>query len=358
MKRKRTHEEYVAKVNSINANIDVLGEYVNNHTKILHQCKLDNFTWEATPSNILIGKGCPECARSNRTLTHTEYVDKVYSINPDVEVIGMFVNLTKSIVHKCKLDGYEWVAMPKSILNGSLCPLCTGRRKTTESFKKEVFFINPNINIVGDYIDTNTKVECVCAIDGYRWDTMPNSLLRGCGCPMCAGTNKKSQNEYIESVNALNSNIEVVGKYINAKTPILHMCKVCNNYWTATPHNILSGTGCPSCNESHGERTVKNYLTNMCVSFKEQYTFDGCKNKKLLPFDFYLPDCNVCIEYDGIQHFEPVDAFGGQSYFDKVIKHDAIKTNYCIKNGIPLVRIRYDEDVEKKLDEFLNNITI
>lgn len=352
MIKKRTHNEYVIQVNSINSNIDVLGKYVNNHTKILHQCKLDGFIWEATPGNVLSGKGCPECARLSRTLTHSEYVEKVSKINPDIEVVGKFVNLTKSIIHKCKIDGYEWMAMPKSILNGSLCPLCTGRRKTTESFKKEVFLINPNIDIIGDYVDTKTKIKCACIIDGYKWDALPNSLLRGYGCPMCAGTNKKDQNEYVELVNVLNSNIEVVGEYINAKTPILHRCKICNNYWTATPHNILRGTGCPVCNESHGERTVRNYLTDMCISFKEQHTFHDCKNIKVLPFDFYLPQYNMCIEYDGIQHFKPVDAFGGQSYFDKVMKHDAIKTNYCAKNNIVLLRVRYDENVKEKLDEF------
>ena len=352
MLKKRTHDEYIVQVHAINPNIDVIGEYINNHTKILHKCKLDNFTWEASPANILSGRGCPECARLSRTLTNTEYVEKVSKINPNIEVIDKFINLTKSINHKCKIDGYEWKAMPKSILNGALCPLCTGRRKTTESFQKEVSLINPNINIIGDYIDTRTKIKCVCAIDGYEWDVLPNSLLRGCGCPMCAGTNKKSQNEYIELLKVINSNIEVVGEYVNAKTSILHRCKICNSHWSSTPHNILRGTGCPVCNESHGERSVRYYLTNKCITFKEQYTFNDCRHKKVLPFDFYLPEYNLCIEYVGIQHFEPVDAFGGQKYFNEITKHDTIKTNYCIDNNISLLRIRYDENIEEKLNEF------
>ena len=352
MLKKRTHDEYVAKVHDINSNIAVVGMYVNNHTKILHRCALDNTMWEATPGNILSGKGCPKCARASRTLTNIEYVKKVSAINSNIEVIGEFVNLTNPIKHKCKIDEYEWMAMPKSILNGSLCPICTGRRKTTESFKQEVFFINPNISIVGNYIDTRTKIKCICLIDGYEWDVLPNSLLRGRGCPMCAGTNRKKQHEYIELLKSINQNIEAVEEYVNAKTSILHRCKICSAHWCATPHNVLRGTGCPVCNESHGERTVRCYLVDKHINFKEQHTFDACKNKKALPFDFYLPDYNVCIEYDGIQHFKPIDAFGGQIYFQNIVKHDAIKTNYCTENNIYLIRIRYDESIKEKLDEF------
>ena len=67
-----------------------------------------------------------------------------------------------------------------------------------------------------------------------------------------------------------------------------------------------------------------------------------------LKFDFYLPDYNCCIEYDGKQHFEPIDYFGGKNGFIKTQERDDIKNQYCKNNDIKLIRIPYTD--LKKLD--------
>jgi len=72
-----------------------------------------------------------------------------------------------------------------------------------------------------------------------------------------------------------------------------------------------------------------------------------------LPFDFYLSDLNICIEYDGIQHFKPIDYFGGDTAFILLQTNDQIKNEYCIENNIKLIRIRYDENIEEKLSNIL-----
>ena len=77
-----------------------------------------------------------------------------------------------------------------------------------------------------------------------------------------------------------------------------------------------------------------------------------------MPFDFYLPDYNACIEYDGQQHFEPIDFFGGEEKFKKTIQRDEIKTNYCLVNNIRLLRIRYDENVIEALEMFFGETKI
>ena len=65
----------------------------------------------------------------------------------------------------------------------------------------------------------------------------------------------------------------------------------------------LSGCGCQKCNNSVGEIMVSNFLSENNIIFQEQYKFDECRNKKPLPFDFYLSDLNICIEYDGEFHY-------------------------------------------------------
>ena len=77
--------------------------------------------------------------------------------------------------------------------------------------------------------------------------------------------------------------------------------------------------------------------------------------KKMLPFDFYLTDYNACIEYDGEQHYNPIVFFGGEEKLEKTIYRDKIKTDYCLANNIKLLRIRYDDDITKSLENFFNN---
>lgn len=169
---------------------------------------------------------------------------------------------------------------------------------------------------------------------------------------------RKTHEEYVAQVADINPDIEVIGTYIANNKKVLHRCKIDGTEWMADPHHILSGQGCPLCSMSRGEKEVREYLIKHNILFTPQYTFDQCKNKKSLPFDFYLPDYNICIEYDGIQHFEPIERFGGIEKFTEQQHNDLIKTNFCKNNNIKLLRIRYDEDIDVKLNELFKLIAI
>jgi very-short-patch-repair endonuclease len=103
----------------------------------------------------------------------------------------------------------------------------------------------------------------------------------------------------------------------------------------------LRGSGCPKCNTSKGERYIIDYLLNNNINFLYQYKFEKCKNKKILIYDFFIPELNICIEFDGIQHYIPIDFFGGVDGFESLKINDDIKNNFCIENGIELYRIPY-----------------
>jgi len=102
----------------------------------------------------------------------------------------------------------------------------------------------------------------------------------------------------------------------------------------------LCGSGCPFCKESKGERFISNYLEKEKIIFEKQYKFDDCRNILPLPFDFYLPKYNTCIEFNGKQHYEPVSIFGGEEVFKNQQERDEIKKEYCKQNNIPLVIIK------------------
>lgn len=304
----------------------------------------------------------------SRKKTHEEYVKQVYEINPNIDVIGMYINYNTKVKHRCKIDGYEWFAFPGNILRGHGCSECMKKMlhykfaKTNDDYVREVANVNPDIEVLEEYINTNTPILHRCKKHDVTWCASPLHILQGSGCIRCKG--EKIYNNKVKSIEVYKyevaqkiNNIEVISEhYINARTPILHKCTVCGCIWNVSPDNILRGYGCPECNLSKGENKIKDYLVKHNISYIPQYRFDNCKNIHSLPFDFYLPNYNLCIEYDGIQHFEPIEYFGGELAFNETVIRDSIKTNYCLLNDICLLRIRYDEDVVDILDQYFNDI--
>ena len=107
-------------------------------------------------------------------------------------------------------------------------------------------------------------------------------------------------------------------------------------------HNFENSENrCPYCSRSKGNEKTANILNKYKIEYKEEYRFDDCRNKNPLPFDFYLPKYNCCIEFDGEQHFRPMGHKGGLEKF-LIRKHnDKIKNKYCMYNHIKLIRISY-----------------
>lgn len=371
--KKKTHEEYVAELAINNPDIEVIEQYINAGTPIAHYCKKHNVYWKATPNNVLRGRGCKECKnekyRNSFLKSHEEYVKQVGEVNPDIEVFEQYINGHTPILHYCKKHNIKWMAYPNNILRGQGCIECgkekigNGLRKTHEQYVNELAKINPNIEVVGYYAGSMIKILHRCKIDGYEWHAIPNSILQGSGCPKCSIQKQierqtKTHSQYVQEVKNINSNIEVIDEYMGDGTPILHKCKIDGCEWMIRPANILQGQGCPKCNTSKGEKTIANWLSKNNISYEQQKTFNDCRNKLPLPFDFYLPDYNICIEYNGKQHYEPIDYFGGKEAFDGVVMRDKIKEKYCNENNIYLIKIAYNTNIYEELQNLYELLTL
>jgi hypothetical protein len=145
--------------------------------------------------------------------------------------------------------------------------------------------------------------------------------------------------------------------YENNQKKVIIICKR-HGEFQQVPSSHLSGTGCPHCNESKGEKKIVKYLKQHNIDFLRQYKFDDCVGIKYkLPFDFYIPSMRTCIEFDGIQHFQPLKVFGGMESFERLKTNDKIKNDYCEDNYINLIRIRYDqfENIYSILRQNLSN---
>ena len=130
--------------------------------------------------------------------------------------------------------------------------------------------------------------------------------------------------------------------YVNGNIKMEIICPIHGSFWQKSWSHI-SGRGCPICNSSKGELKIKRILDKKSIKYIQQKKFDECMKIKPLPFDFYLPENNICIEYDGRQHFEPIKMFGGNKAFKIRTENDKIKNQYCYDNGIKLIRIPYWE---------------
>jgi glutaredoxin len=367
-KRRKSHEAFVEQVGNVNPNVIVIGEYTNMHTKVECECQFGH-RWFPFAMDVARGEGCPQCGLisrvSKRTKTHEQFVEEVRNINPDITVVGTYKNSHTKIEFRCK-EGHKWITTPNNVLSGKTCLTCANiqsslrQRKSHEQFVKELKNIHPDITVIGEYVNSNTKIEFMCS-KGHIWKSAPSNLLSGCSCPFCKGEKIsalkfKTHEQFLGEVLELGIDVTVLGTYHSAREHILCRCNKCNHEWMITPNNLLRGFGCPKCKKSKGEQAVEEYLIAHNIVFETQKRFADCIDQRPLPFDFYLPEYNMLIEYQGAQHYMATHRMGDEEKLIYRQKHDCIKREYCKDKGINLLEIPYTNlnQVSEILSDVLN----
>lgn len=194
MAKKKTHEQFIEEMKEKHPNIEVLGKYINSRTKIICVCLIDYEIWEAVPYDLL-RYGCSVCSGKKRN--HYSFIKELNKINPNIKVLDRYKGIHDNIKCKCEICGHIWNAEPNGLLHkNSGCPQCVINKKTKthEGFIKELSIINPNIEVLGKYINSSTPILCRCKIDGYEWSPKPNDLLSGKGCLQCAIRSNRGEN--------------------------------------------------------------------------------------------------------------------------------------------------------------------
>ena len=141
--------------------------------------------------------------------------------------------------------------------------------------------------------------------------------------------------------------------YTKMTEKVIIICPLHGEFTQRPMDHINLKQGCPICRCSKGELSIKYFLDKNNIKYKQQKSFDDCKYKKLLKFDFYLPEKNICIEYDGEQHYIEIDRWGGESRLKIIKDRDSIKNLYCLENNIKLIRIKYDDNIDEKLKNII-----
>lgn len=342
---------FIEKMQRLRPDILVLGTYVDNLTKVLVKHAPCGYEWYAKPSDIYSSKKCPQCCR--RT-THDEFVAAMKICRPDITILGTYLNYHSDIKvrHNC---GHEWNSPPKYLKYMVGCPVCNAT--TTETIRTMLSSVRPDIELVENYVDAKTKLKFKHLPCGTTFNEKPNNVLNSKSCPHCRReVQKKSHGVFLADLKRINPEILVLEQYRTSKEKILVRHESCGHEWNVKPNALLSGQSCPKCKRSVGERTIQNILTSAMVDFKIEKTFDGCRHKRLLPFDFWLTGYNICIEYQGIQHFFPIEWFGGKRALAATKRRDDIKQKYCRDNNIRLIYITYLDDISTKMSELISSL--
>lgn len=369
MVRKKTHEQFIAEVfDLVEDEYTVLGKYKNTHTKIQVRHEKCGDTYEVMPSKFLIGRRCPKCA-GNKKKNHEQFVNKVLElVGNEYTFLGKYINALTTIPIKHNVCGHEYKVNPSNFINnGKRCPKCANRpEKNTDIFKKEVFeLMGDEYEVIGEYTNCRTNIEIRHTKCNYQWLIRPDIFLQGNRCPKCAGNVKKTHKEFIKEVfDLVGEEYTILGKYINFVTKVAIRHNECGYEYLVAPDKILYGRRCPKCRESRGEKEISKWLDERKIQYQRQHRFDDCRYIQPLPFDFaifYNDKLLALIEYDGIQHFEPVEVYDGEVGLELTKKRDEVKNDYCKKNNIPLLRIPYwdfdkiDYLLEKELSKCFAN---
>lgn len=298
---------------------------------------------------------------------------------------------------------------------GKLTIKCRAESKIDTSGKPRTRWIcdcdcgNKNIIVLGDYLKRSKSPSCGCETSKNRveknrtnnigekhgrltivdiiWDENPARAVCKCDCgnnyigikaDIIAGHTQSCGCLQVERASETNtkdwtgcvaeSGVKFIKQaYMNHNGQWVWecLCPCCGGLFYELPAKVNNGhtTSCGCRVQSFGESYIKSILEVLDIKFIQQYTFDDCKYTYVLHFDFAIFDGKKLlglIEYDGKQHFEPIQFFGGQEGFEKTKIRDEIKNTYCNVNNIPLLRIPYTysmKEIPEKIHEYYLSLT-
>ena len=265
--------------------------------------------------------------------TTEQFKQEVFNfVGNEYIVLGEYVNTNTKIrmLHgKC---GHEYEVLPSGFLRGRRCPKCGGTMpKNTEIFKKEVIHLVGNeYGVLGEYINGKTKIGMLHSKCGYKYAVMPNDFISGYRCPKCGGTMQKDTEQFKREVfDLVDDEYEVLGEYINSQTKIRMLHGKCGHEYKMTPVHFLQGQRCPRCNQAKGEEKIHKFLVKMGLKTKMQFKLKDCKNIRPLPFDFAIFKDDVL---EVLIEYDGIHHFHPVSHFGGVESLKARRKNDRIKN--------------------------
>lgn len=340
-------------------------QYTLASNKVTLICKDCGLEFQTTYNILRNGKyGCPKCYRQTTKRTKEDLlsiIEKYYPNKYDYSKVN-YINTRTPIILICKQCKKEFSLKPQDIIKNYIKELCPSCRKNQEIQDNYKLFLNrlassslhimPNSNTFRNY---KSLMEFTCTECGNQFKSTPDSLINSdIGCPICAEQSRR-KNRTHTTEQFIKDSREIHGStYDYSKTVYLGRHK--NLIITCPKHgdfiieagDHLQGYGCPKCSQTKGERLVQTYLDKYKLDYQIQVTLkDSIFHQKCIRVDFYLKSLNTIIEYNGKQHYEPIEYFGGKEKFEKQVERDNDLRHYCKYNNIKLIEISYQQSKDE-----------
>ena len=284
----------------------MLSDYVNSTTSIKVRCKICGKEW--TPRADTLKKiKCTTCEKSNK------YRQQVKEILPDIEILDPVIYKVHDHVKcKCNICGCEWnTGTVAHLKQGHGCPACAGNlKKSNSDIENDIINKHPNLKVLK--INNINDITVKCQDCGNVRTSSLWKILNYSKCEVCSGY-RWNDKVFKERMLNVNPDIKIIGTFTRTEDKIETKCKKCGRIWFPKASNLLEGSRCTCQTESKGEILVKKILDNYNISYIKQYAIrDKSFSKSRFMIDFYLPDYNMFIEYNGKQHYVPIKYFGGE----------------------------------------------
>ena len=389
MSKKITTQQFIEKAKQIHGNKYSYAKtnYINSTTKVCIICPKHGEFWQLPQNHFKYG--CKECGNEStgkhKRKSTEEFIEQSIKIHNNRYDYSKVEYKTKNdkVCIICPEHGEFW-QIANNHLKGHGCPKCgikitsNAKLKSTEEFIKSAkllygeMFDYSKVN----YINTKTPVCIIChALDengkehGEFWQTPQSHLSGRKGCLKCksekiSNSKKSNTDDFIKKANKIHLDKYDYSKvnYTSAHSKVTIICPE-HGEFEQTPNHHLNGQGCPICKSSKGELLVKNILTKYKIPFKSEVTYttnEIVRNKKEFRIDFVITLNNhlYFIEYNGIQHYKPIEYFGGKCEFELQQKRDNYVRNFVLRHSdkISLLELNYklkEKTVEEKIIKFL-----
>ena len=332
--------------------------YVDAHTKVCITCQEHGDFWQM-PYSHLNGKGCAICGREKTVncnrLSQDVVIEKMIATHGNFYNYSKFVYVdmhTKGVI-TCPIHG-DFLQSAHEHISGQGCPICSGKQKWTEEMFLGMAHEKFGSKFIyhHNFVGSNTITKITCPIHGDFYTSPRNHLRSSFGCPKCAYDHfakkqtysldlfiQKAKNKWGDTYDYSMIN---ESNYINTKNKVPIICHKHGLFWQ-NPNNHLNGHGCPHCKRSLGEDKVALFLYTHKIKYETQYIFNNnnilCTNN-YFRVDFYLPENNTIIEYNGQQHYKEVLVFSERT-LEQQQERDYALRQYCKESNINLIEIPY-----------------
>lgn len=348
-------------------------EYKGRETQVVLICK-EHGEFSITPRTLLNGQsgrsphGCPVCygipVRVNRTTeSMREELLAKYGNKYDFSQ-SEYHGSEKKVKVICPKHGVFY-RLYSTLMRGTSCPKCAFVFDY-DNWRDECIRIRNGEFSYPEQERPRTladKIIVHCNKCGHEWTTrLEVHAIMKCGCPKCKRASSLFNSAVCKSSEIASWRGDFIARakerygdrfdyscvwYKNNKTRVHILCREHLRWFSVSPDTHLRGAGgCPDCVQSVGESLVRHTLEQMGIKFIQQY-FIPNENPELkrhhLVLDFYLPDMNVVIEYNGEQHYNDVKHFTlkeGYSFEDQVLRDETVR-KYCFEHGLTLIEVPY-----------------